>query len=120
MTVPVHTADGPASDLQLTVTRIRLIAGDSAFLQRRRHRKDLGSGTRLKPVADTEITPRLIPRHLLSEGHDLIVGVVGVNVVLCQRFRVLIFSAVIVDSLLNAQLLHHIVRILRTELSGIV
>ena len=120
VSISIYTVDRPSADLQLSVTRIRLITGDGAFLQARRHGEYLGGRTRLEAVADAKITPCLIPRHLFSEGHDLIIGIVGVNVGLRQRLRVLILSVVVVYGFLNAQLLHHIIGVLRAELPRIV
>ena len=78
-----HAADAPdpiAAHFIAAVADKGGIGAYDALLQAGRDRQRLGWGTRLKAVADAEVSPQLVPRltlFLLGHGVDFRLGIVA-------------------------------------------
>ena len=68
--------DGPAAHFQVAAAVKIFISRQNSFFQARGHSEDLLGRSGLVRVADAEVSPGLVPCHLLAIGENLVPGVV--------------------------------------------
>ena len=111
-----------SSYLLVSVAVKTVIGRNNSLLQRCGYRKNFRRRTRLKGIADAEISPLLIPGHLKTQGADFLLRIVSWNLILCNRclIGISVFSLVIANCLFHTQLTDFCIRIPTGYFSGIV